>query len=79
MKFVLRMAAVWHPIEEMDSFIRLVRAHSDASVSPINRLFSPTTRPFLSDASEVSDGFQGAAVLSQGNMEIGERLAELSH
>ena len=76
MKFVLRMAAVWHPIEEMDSFIHLVRAHSDASVPPINRLFSPTTRPFLSDASE---GFQGAAVLSQGNMESGERLAELSH
>ena len=57
MKAVPRTAAVWHPIEELNCFARLLVRETDESLDIGQRIALPPALQFRADASE---GFQGA-------------------
>lgn len=57
MKAVPRTAAVWHPIEELNSFAYLLEDETDRSLGVAQRIALPPAQQFRADASE---GFQGA-------------------
>lgn len=49
-------AAVWHPIEELNSFAYLLEDETDRSLGVAQRIALPPAQQFRADASE---GFQG--------------------
>eukprot|EP00435_Cladocopium_sp_Y103_P046422 s574_g13.t1 len=72
MKLVSRTAEVWHPIEELNSFLYLVRDETDPSLSQRQRIALLLALQFRADASESFQG-AGSAVWSR-HMEIGLRF-----